>query len=210
MTSADMKNIIIFDYDGVLVDSLDIFMDQFLEACQLEGWNQINSKESFLSLFHGNMYENMMKIGMSKQDILKVVLRVKKGLLTHEKKMKLFPKIKETLEIISKNNILLISTSNDSTVVRRFLTLQHISCFKEVYGSDKHHSKVEKMSMIKNKYPDSNYYYVGDTIGDIEEGKKAHIKTIAVTWGWHNKQQLEMKQPDFIVDTPTDLITLFQ
>ena len=204
-----MKNVIIFDYDGVLVDSLDIFMDQFLHACKLEGWNQIHSKESFLSLFNGNMYENMMKLGMSKQDILQVVTRVKKGLLTFEKTMKFFPQMKETLEALSKENVLLISTSNDTTVVMRFLALQNLSCFKEVYGSDKHHSKVEKISMIKKKYPDGSYYYVGDTLGDIEEGKKADINTIAVTWGWHDEKDLKNKNPDYIIHKPTDLLTIF-
>lgn len=32
-----MKNLLIFDYDGVLVDSFDIFMTQFIRACEREG-----------------------------------------------------------------------------------------------------------------------------------------------------------------------------
>ena len=52
-----MENILIFDYDGVIVDSLDIFMKDLISACKKNGFNQISTKDIFLNLFDGNMYE---------------------------------------------------------------------------------------------------------------------------------------------------------
>lgn len=40
-------NLLIFDYDGVIVDSLKIFMENFILACKKEGVNEIANKRDF-------------------------------------------------------------------------------------------------------------------------------------------------------------------
>jgi len=203
-----MKTVLIFDYDGVIVDSLDMFMTFFIQACKENGWDEISTKQDFLALFTGNMFENMMKLGMSRQDILSIVLKVKENLTNHLNELPLFPTIKETLEDLSKQNTLIISTSNDTTVVEKFLTLNKLTCFTKVYGSDLHHSKIKKIEMIKECYPAEHYIYIGDTIGDIIEGKKANIQTIGVTWGWHTKDQILSSKPDYLAESIQDLVII--
>jgi len=66
-------NVIIFDYDGVLIDSIDIFMNHFLASCKKYGFDKVNDKKSFLKLFNGNMYESMFKMGLSKIEMSKKV-----------------------------------------------------------------------------------------------------------------------------------------
>jgi phosphoglycolate phosphatase len=51
-------------------------------------------------------------------------------------------------------------------------------------------------------------FYVGDTVGDIKEARLAGVKTVAVTWGWHNKERLEMASPDYVIETPDDLLKI--
>ena len=53
-----MSNILIFDNDGVIADSLEIFMKTVINTCKKHGSNQVNTKEDFLNLFNGNLYEN--------------------------------------------------------------------------------------------------------------------------------------------------------
>ncbi len=36
----------------------------------------------------------------------------------------------------------------------------------------------------------------------------AGIKTVAVTWGWHNRERLAAAHPDFIVDKPLELLNI--
>ena len=203
-----MKRVLIFDYDGVIVDSLNIFMTLFINACKKHGWKQISSKDGFLSLFNENMYENMKKVGMSKQDILTIILEVKNGLLHHLNDLPLFSHMKETLEILSHDHILCITTSNETTVVDRYLNLHQITGFQDIFGSDIHPSKTKKIELIKQKYPKKTYVYIGDTIGDILEGKKAKIYTIGVTWGWHSKEKIIKSNPDYLVECPKELINI--
>lgn len=205
-----MANMLIFDYDGVIVDSLDIFMKNLINACKINGFNQISTKGIFLNLFNGNMYENMAKLGIPKKEIPKILKNLKSGLLNNQNKLQLFDGTKEMLKKLSKDNKIIIITSNVTKVVEEFLKLKNINCFEEIVGADKETSKIKKIENIKSKFKGNTYFYIGDTRGDIIEGKKAGVKTIAVTWGWHNEDKLKEENPDFIVHSPQELLDLFK
>ncbi len=200
-----MKNILIFDYDGVIVDSLEIFMKNFIKACKIQGFSQIASKKEFLKLFEKNMYETMFEMGMTKEQILKIVYYMKDALIKKQEEIKLFENIAEILKDLSKENNLVIVTSNETNVVKNFLKARNLEFFNQVYGSDKAASKIEKIEKIKKEYPNKKYFYIGDTQGDIIEGKKAGVTTVAVAWGWHDKDKLKQVKPDFIVDNPKEI-----
>ena len=51
-------------------------------------------------------------------------------------------------------------------------------------------------------------WYVGDTVADIVEGKAAGVRTIAVGWGWHDAERLLGASPDYLAQTPADLLEL--
>ena len=203
-----MPRVLLFDYDGVLVDSLEIFMHHFIDACHTEGFLQINDKASFLHLFDKNLYESMLSIGMSLENILKIVSQVKDGLIRDQDKFRLFPGIGPMVKSLAYGHKLYVVTSNESSVVTSFLHSQGVTEFIDVFGSDKGGSKVNKISSIKNRYPVDTLFYIGDTKGDIYEGRKAGVNTVAVTWGWHTKKELETLKPDYLVEAPEQLIDL--
>lgn len=204
-----MQQVLIFDYDGVIVDSLEVFMKYFIKACKQEGYPEIATKKEFLQLFQGNMFDQMMKKGMDKKTILNIVYTLKEGLETHQHQINLFPDMKSVLRDLSREHKLIISTSNETNVVRKHLKKENIdSLFDEIYGSDIEPSKVKKIQIIQNKNPSGKYFYIGDTIGDILEGKEAKVQTIAVSWGWHTKEELLKVKPDHIVDKPINLLTV--
>jgi phosphoglycolate phosphatase len=106
---------------------------------------------------------------------------------------------------LRKKHILCISTSNDTSVVEEFLATNEACYFNTILGSDVHTSKIEKIKMIKKIHSATTYVYIGDTIGDIIEGKQANVITIGVTWGWHSKKELEISNPDYLIDTVSEL-----
>lgn len=204
-----MKNISIFDYDGVIVDSFEIFMNNFINACKKEGRNNIKTKNDFLKLFENNMYDSMYSLGMTKEEILRIVYRMRDALIQNQSKIKTFGGINDVLKNLSKKSLIFIVTSNDKTVVEKYLKSQKLFDYiNEIYGSDTAPSKIEKILKIKEKNYGCNYFYIGDTQGDILEGKKSNVKTIAVGWGWHNKEQLKIVAPDYIIDNPKDLLKI--
>lgn len=204
-----MQKVFIFDYDGVIVDSFDIFLAYFLKACAKENITDITTNEDFLSLYDNNMYENMFRMGMNKQQILRIVHFMKNAIIQNKENIKLFPEIKKTLHILSQYHTLYIVTSSDTNLVSDFLKMFEINTyFHEIIGSDKQRSKTKKIMSIAQKHPDAECYYIGDTSGDIKEGKEANVKTIAVTWGWHDKKRLKKNQPDFLISTPKELLSI--
>lgn len=48
------------------------------------------------------------------------------------------------------------------------------------------------------KISKKDVFYVGDALLDVETGKKAGVKTIAIATGVHSKEELEKSNPDFI------------
>ena len=52
--------------------------------------------------------------------------------------------------------------------------------------------------------------YVGDTEVDLLTAKNANLKSIAVTWGFRTKKELLKNSPDFVIDSPLDLLEIIK
>jgi len=49
---------------------------------------------------------------------------------------------------------------------------------------------------------------IGDTDNDLQAGKNAHITTCAATYGYFPRARLEAQNPDFLIDTPMELMAV--
>ena len=197
--------LIMFDYDGVIVDSLEVFTSRFTQACRENGFNEVNASEDVLGLFDGNVYETMMSRGLDESTIDNILKRYE--LLQGEQlaDLELFNGIKEALERISEEHQVYVITSNLSSATMRILHQNGIECFKGVIGAEKEKSKIKKIQNIMALHPGIPAYYVGDTKGDMIEGKNAGTQTIGVTWGWHTSSKLKEGFPDYLFNTPEEL-----
>ncbi len=57
------------------------------------------------------------------------------------------------------------------------------------------------MLMTENGVTIANTIFVTDTLGDIREATKVGIRTIAETFGFHNRERLKLGDPFRIVDS---------
>ncbi len=70
--------------------------------------------------------------------------------------------------------------------------------------------KAETIAIILEKIEKpKEVFYVGDTIYDIQAAKKAKIKSVAITNGYHIRKRLLEEKPDIIVDSLTELLKYF-
>ncbi len=51
--------------------------------------------------------------------------------------------------------------------------------------------------------------YVGDTQIDMQTGKNAGIDTVAALWGYREREVLEAFSPEYLLEKPLDLLSLF-
>jgi phosphoglycolate phosphatase len=181
-----MQKLILFDFDGVLVDSLDVYERRVKLCLEKIGNPIIQSREDFLELFDDNFYEGIVKKGID----LAAFMNASTAMPTKDDYDQMFPftALLPILTELKKDNILIVISSNVSRVIQIILSKYGFDgCFKEILGADFGYSKEEKILHAMNHYQmeKDRTYYVGDTIGDIKEARLAGVKTVAVTWGWH-------------------------
>ena len=80
--------------------------------------------------------------------------------------------------------------------------------FKDILGVESHASKEEKFKMLFKKYKlnNKNCLFVTDTLGDILEAGKLGIPTIAVDFGFHERERLEKGKPLMILSKFEDIL----
>ncbi len=198
-----MSRVIIFDFDGPIVDS-------FLACFEMGEFRSPGiTLEEYRMMFTGNIFDEFEKRQQGKPVIEPPDFDY--GKESQKRKLPLTPVqgIPELLKNLhTKAHILAIISSSNSERIREYLRTHHIEeFFTDVLGADVEKSKVRKFEMVAQKYnvsPDQ-MIFVTDTLGDIKEAAEHNIPTIGVTWGFHDKTLLRQGNPHAIVSTPKAL-----
>lgn len=204
-----MKKLLLFDFDGVVVDSLDVYEGTVTRCLNKIGQPIVKSRADFLELFEDNFYTSLVRKGVDLTAFMNastdILAQVNYG------EMKLFYDLIPVLAKLKAANILAIISSSDSQDINLIMTRFHLNgYFRDILGSDVNFSKKEKILHAVDKFGTGkeNTYYVGDTTGDIKEAKAVGIKTVAVSWGWHSREKLAAVGPDHLIDTPKELLKI--
>lgn len=202
-------SLVMFDYDGVIADSLDAHVNSFLAAFRDNGYTNVNTAQDIIDLYEDNVYRSMADMGLSEEEIDRILdsYNEKQALLLDQ--IQLFPQIRELFsDLVSAGHRVYIITSNTAEAVSGVLRKRGISGVEKVMGSETAKSKIKKIHMAMAWHPDLKAYYVGDTKGDIYEGRHAGAATVGVAWGWHGPDKLLESRPDHLIYAPGELIQL--
>jgi len=199
----------LFDFDGVLVDSLEVYEKTVTECLRKINHPLTRGREEFLELFEENFYESLVQKGVDLEAFIKASVDIMAQVKIDD--IKPVEGMVPVVERLHDHHFLVVISSNDMTSIRAALELfGYQRYFKEILGSDFMLSKKDKILYAIKKYrlDPRDIYYIGDTTGDIKEGKAAGVKTAGVTWGWHDKEKLSAAKPDYLFDNPRDLLQL--
>ena len=203
------RELFLFDFDGVLSDSLDLYAEAVRHCLERIGTPIVKNREDYLVLFEGNFYESMAARGVDLAAFAQAAKEIMPGI--DYDAMLPFDGLLPVLESLKKDHLLAVISSNGSRTIRRMLERFGFDpYFEEVLGSDFLISKKEKIDHALAKYgiPPERTFYIGDTTGDIVEARAAGVRTVAVTWGWHSRERLVAAHPDFLVETPEGLLKI--
>ncbi len=205
-----MTNILfLFDFDGVLVDSLDLYAEVVTRCLERIGTPIVKSKEDYLALFDGNFYESMAQRGV---DLARYAEAARELLPRIDyDAMKPYDGLIPVLAALAQDHVLAVISSNGYRTIRTMLErFGFAPYFREIFGADFLLSKKDKIAHVLEKYgiPRERAFYIGDTAGDIGEARAAGVGSVAVTWGWHSRERLAAAHPDFLVDTPEGLLAV--
>lgn len=211
MTAAKKKIGIIFDLDGVLVDTGSFHKQSWYELARKEGFEM--SDELFYNTFGMQNYKIIPML--AKRDL--PVEEINR--LSEWKESRFRELIAEGLELTkgviallknlkSKGFLLAIGSSapreNLSFVMERFALQDYFDAC--VTGEDVSNSKPAPDTFLKAaeklSLPPSRCVVVEDSIQGIEAGKSAGMAVIAITT---TRKRQDLKQADLIVDSLTEL-----
>lgn len=195
-----MKNkmkLALFDFDGVLVDTLGIAYGINNEE------DPSLSIETYKSFFEGNIHSAIAE--GRKKHIPDFADRYS----LQARELKIPEELRQLVISISEYSTLSIISSSETSVIKEILDREKISSyFSDILGSDVHQSKVSKISNLLKKYNTSpeDSVFVTDTLGDIKEAQECGVPAIAVTWGFHDESTLKRGNPVKIAYSPSELL----
>lgn len=200
--------VIMFDFDGVVADSFEVFYTEFTGAVKDLGYEKLNSKESLLKLMEGNPIAGLVKMGFPVWRLKQLGEQFAPRIQEANLRVQPFEGMPSLLSELAALHPLYVITSNQTIAVEQFLERHGVTGVLEVFGSDKESSKVKKIRKVRKKHPGCQGWYIGDTKGDMVEAKTAGAIPVAVTWGWHPEATLAQAKPKHMVHDQATLRSL--
>lgn len=205
--------VIIFDFDGTLADTLDTLVCITNRLAGEFGYKQTTKEEvETLKNLSSRQVIKQSRVSIFKLPFL--IRKVKKQLNSELPKITEFPGIKEALFCLKVQGLQLgILTSNSSDNVRLFLRSKGLlDCFDFIQSGAAIFGKsqaLKRFMRAKSLQPEE-VIYVGDETRDIEAAKTSNIKVVAVSWGFNSRQVLAEYSPDFLIDSPEELMDVIR
>lgn len=205
-----MKPTLICDFDGTLADSISGILELINSLAPSYGFKTMDH-ELFNRIRNlpfrqaaREMNFPIWKLGQA----IRVVLQEYRHII-HS--IEPYPEMVPVLEKLSSKGVRLgLVSSNNTDNLHSFLNKYDIGFFHWVEGTHgilrKHRSI--KAQMKKHGAKKENTFYIGDEVRDIKAARRSGIKVISVTWGLHSRQNLKKHKPDWLIDSPAELLEL--
>jgi phosphoglycolate phosphatase len=202
----------LFDFDGTLVDSREVFIKSF---------NQLAAKYKFKKIEEANM-EMLKDLSMMERlrflhvPVYRLPFLTGKFLGLYKLEIgsvAFMPGIPELLNKISALGLETgILSSNSTTTIKVFLEGKGIAGISDVYCSGKLFGKdrVFRKFLKDKKLTADEVLYVCDELRDVEACNKAGIKSIWVSWGFEKEDAVSKGFDLCIAHSPEQLLEIIE
>ena len=215
-----MKNkikLIIFDLDGTLINSLkDITnaLNYSLQQLHIHKFTPNQIKELIGGGVTKLIEKSLRKIDINNYEVRIPAKKFKEYYSEHcIDNTRLYPYVIQTLKKLKKYKKAVVSNKPEIFCKKILKELNISEYFDIIVGGDTTKRKKpdpEPIIYVLNKLgiKREETVIVGDGETDIEAGKKAKIKTIAVSYGFRKKEQL--KEADYLIDEIKEILKILK
>ncbi len=212
-------NSVVFDLDGTLLDTLGDLRDSVNYALEKNNLPKRTTEE--IRTFVGNGIRLLIERSVPENtpiDITdKCFFDFKEYYKEHSAILtKPYNGIIDLLNTLKEKGIKIAVVSNKADFAVKTLMVDYFNGLYDcAYG--------ERAGVERKPAPDgvlaaisemggeiANTVYIGDSEVDVETSKNAKLPCIAVTWGFRDKEVLENLNPEYIVDSPSDILKIIE
>ena len=205
--------LILFDFDGVLADTLGDLLQFGQEACNELGIKHTATQDDLSSLEVMSFATYGQQLEVPEHLIDEFVRRCLAKFGEKKSPPNIFKGLDEVVRELSTRNVIGVITGNSSENVKAFLAEHGLGgCVRAIYGVDFPGSKVEKISQAQNQFTAKGeaVFMVGNSASDVRAAKEAGVKSIAVSWGHQSAETLLRARPDYLIHSPGELLQVIE
>lgn len=205
------NKVVIFDFDGVLADTLDDILNFGEIVSNKLGFPVTPTVDDLNDLDRMSFADFGRQLGLPEQKIDPFVQGNFELFNRREAPPRLFPGMDDVIKQISTSCRIGIVTGNSSDTVWGFLSHygmeKHIAI---VLGADSPGTRLEKVRQVMKELTAKagDTFIIGDAVSDIRTAREAGVSSIAVGWGHQKPEKLLAEKPDYFAQTPQDLLAI--
>lgn len=199
---------VLFDFDGTLGDTFHQGFEILNILAAEFGFRPLPPEE--LEFARDLSTSGLMKhLGISRMKLHKISKRGTEEIGKRIHKIQTFDGVPEMVRHLHRAGFRLgILTSNSEQNVRVFLNAQNLELFDFIESSSKLLGKgsVLRRLMKERHLKPKEILLIGDELRDIEAAQEVGVHMAAVTWGYNSRPALEAAAPDYIFETPAQIV----
>lgn len=202
----------LFDVDGTLVDSASDICSAVRQALAEAGVDSLS--EDYLRSFIGHHLFDLFREVLpdsTQQDHERLLARYRAIYLARRHaSTRVYPGVEPMLAALG--GLKSTATTKSSETARQVLELFGLArYFDHIQGTDGFPSKpapdVILRSLERLGVRPEDCLLIGDAAPDMEAGRRAGVRTCAVTWGYGDQDAMRVHHPDFWIGSPAELLS---
>jgi pyrophosphatase PpaX len=208
---------VLFDLDGTLIDSVRLILDSYHHTLDVHGFPP-RTDEHWLSGMGTPLRVQFRDWAHDPALLEQMIATYRDYNITHHDRMvSVYPGVPEVIKELRSLGLSmgLVTSKNRVGAVRG---LEHVGLMEfidVIIGADdvvnpKPHPEPVQLAAQRLGVGREGVVYVGDSIHDMQSGRAAGVETAAVLWGPFGRDHLEATEPDYWLETPTDLLQMIR
>lgn len=215
----EMKKLVIFDLDGTLLDTIADLAQSTNYALEQNGFPTHPTEE--YRFFVGNGIHKLFERALPEGEKTEPnIFRVREIFLSHYDEhntdhSRPYPGIPALLSKLRDANVLLAVASNKYQEATHKLITHYFPtlAFSEILGQRegipvKPDPSIVNEILHRTGIRPEDTLYVGDSGVDMQTALNSRVTACGVTWGFRPRTELESFHPDYLVDTPEEILKI--
>lgn len=204
-----MQRHVVFDFDGTLVDSLELLVRGYNQIAERRGL-KLMTKETIAELRRLDPRARVKFLGVRWWQLPGLARELKRIWQRELPQLTAHPGIDALLAGLRARDVRVsIVSSNAAENIRAFAAHAGWAPFGDVrssglFGKDRTLRKYLRAHRLSAE----QVIYVGDELRDAQACRNVNVRMIAVTWGADRRESFKDCQPLAFVDTPEEILTV--